>query len=71
MGKLTEKRVRFGRRAPGLTFGTILTTSSASVALRAASQKVLAAVPEVPASRRLSVDFFGKMLSRARSLAGP
>ena len=30
VGKLTEKRVRFGRRAPGLTFGTILTTSSAS-----------------------------------------
>ena len=70
VGKLTEKRVRFGRRAPGLTFGTILTTSSASVALRAASQKVLAAVPEVPASRRLPVDFFRKMLSRARSLAG-
>ena len=46
VGKLTEKRVRFGRRAPGLTFGTILTTSSASVALRAASQKVLAAVPK-------------------------
>ena len=46
VGKLTEKRVRFGRRAPGLTFGTILTTSSAPVALRAASQKVLAAVPK-------------------------
>ena len=44
VGKLTEKRVRFGRRAPGLTFGTTLTTSSAPVALRAASQKVLAAV---------------------------
>ena len=49
VGKLTEKRVRFGRRAPGLTFGTTMTTSSAPVALRAASRKVLAAVPEVPA----------------------
>ena len=49
VGKLTEKRVRFGRRAPGLTFGTILTTSSASVAPAAAIQKVLAAVPRVPA----------------------
>ena len=44
VGKLTEKMVRFGRRAPGLTFGTTMTTSSALVALRAASQKVLAAV---------------------------
>ena len=44
VGKLTEKRVRFGRRAPGLTFGTTMTTSSAPIALRAASQKVLAAV---------------------------
>jgi hypothetical protein len=39
VGKLTEKRVRFGRRAPGLTFGTTLTTSSAPVALEAANQK--------------------------------
>ena len=46
VGKLTEKRVRFGRRAPGLTFGTTMTTSSVPVALRAASQKVLAAVPK-------------------------
>ena len=46
VGKLTEKRFRFGRRAPGLTFATTLTTSSASVALRAASRKVLAAVPK-------------------------
>ena len=46
VGKLTEKRVRFGRRAPGLTFGTTMTTSSALVALRAASQKVLAAAPK-------------------------
>ena len=44
VGKLTEKRVRFGRRAPGLTFGTTLITSSAPVALGAASQKSLAAV---------------------------
>ena len=41
VGKLTEKRVRFGRRAPGLTFGTTMTTSSAPVALRAASQSWL------------------------------
>jgi hypothetical protein len=34
----------FERRAPGLTFGTTMTTSSVPVALRAASQKVLAAV---------------------------
>ena len=46
VGKLTDKRVRFGRRAPGLTFGTTMTTSSAPVALRAASRKVLAAVPK-------------------------
>ena len=44
--KLTMKMVRFGRRALGLTFGTTMTTSSAPVALRAASQKVLAAVPK-------------------------
>ena len=44
VGKLTEKRFRFGRRAPGLTFVTTMTTSSVPVALRAASQKVLAAV---------------------------
>ena len=44
VGKLTEKRVRFGRRAPGLTFGTTMTTSSAPVALGAASRKSLAAV---------------------------
>ena len=41
---LTVKMVRFGRRAAGLTFGTTLTTSSAPVALGAASRKVLAAV---------------------------
>ena len=46
MGKLTVKMVRFGRRALGLTFGTTMTTSSAPVALRAASRKVLAAVPK-------------------------
>ena len=50
VGKLTVKMVRFGRRAPGLTFGTTMTTSSVPVALGAASQKVLAAVPRVPAS---------------------
>ena len=44
VGKLTEKGFRFGRRAPGLTFGTTLTTSSAPVALGAASRKSLAAV---------------------------
>ena len=44
VGKLTVKRVRFGRRALGLTFGTTMTTSSVPVALGAASQKVLAAV---------------------------
>ena len=49
MGKLTVKMVRFGRRALGLTFGTTMTTSSVPVALGAASQKVLAAVPRVPA----------------------
>ena len=54
VGKLTEKRVRFGRRAPGLTFGTTMTTSSAPVALEAASQKVLAAVPRVPAKHGLA-----------------
>ena len=48
VGKLTKKMVRFGRRAlgVGLTFGSTLTTSSARVALEAASQKVLAAVPK-------------------------
>ena len=71
MGKLTEKRVRGGRRAAGLTFGTAMTTSSAPVALRAASQKVLAAVPRVPALRRTYLVFFRKMMSRARSLPGP
>ena len=54
MGMLTVKMVRFGRRAPGLTFGTTLTTSSAPVALGAASQKVLAAVPRVPAKHGLA-----------------
>ena len=44
MGMLTEKMVRFGRRAAGLTFGATMTTSSVPVALGAASQKVLAAV---------------------------
>ena len=46
MGMLAVKMVRFGRRALGLTFGTTMTTSSVPVALRAASQKVLAAVPK-------------------------
>ena len=49
MGKLTVKMVRLGRRALRLTFGTTMTTSSVSVALGAASQKDLAAVPRVPA----------------------
>ena len=31
VGKLTDKMVRFGRRVPGLTFGTTMTTSSAPV----------------------------------------
>ena len=44
MGMLTEKMVRFGRRAAGLTFGATLTTSSALFTLGAASQKLLAAV---------------------------
>ena len=44
VGMLAVKMVRFGRRAPGLTFGTTMTTSSVPVALEAASQKVLAAV---------------------------
>ena len=70
VGKLTEKRVRFGRRAPGLTFGTTMTTSSAPVALRAASQKVLAAVRKYRLRRPRSLYFFRKMFSRARSLAG-
>ena len=46
VGMLAVKMVRFGRRALGLTFGTTLITSSAPVALGAASQKVLAAVPK-------------------------
>ena len=49
MGMVTEKMQGFGRRALGLTFGTTMTTSSVPVALGAASQKVLAAVPRVPA----------------------
>ena len=44
VGMLTVKMVRFGRRAPGLTFGTTLTTSSVPVAFGAASSKSLAAV---------------------------
>ena len=44
MGMLTVKMQWFERRAPGLTFGTTLITSSAPVALGAASQKSLAAV---------------------------
>ena len=43
---LAVKMQWFERRAPGLTFGTTMTTSSVPVALRAASQKVLAAVPK-------------------------
>ena len=70
VGKLTVKMVRFGRRAPGLTFGTTLTTSSAPVALRAASQKVLAAVRKYRLRRPRSLYFFRKMFSRARSLTG-
>ena len=54
MGKLTVKMVRFGRRALGLTFGSTMTTSSAPVALGAASQKVLAAVPRVLAKHGLA-----------------
>ena len=45
VGMLTVKMQWFERRAPGLTFGTTLTTSSAPVALGAASRKSLAAVP--------------------------
>ena len=44
MGMLTVKMQWFERRAPGLTFGTTLITSSAPVALGAASQKLLTAV---------------------------
>ena len=44
MGMLTVKMQWFERRAPGLTFGTTLTTSSALVTLGAASQTLLAAV---------------------------
>ena len=44
MGKLTVKMQWFERRAAGLTFGTTIITSSAPVALGAASQKSLAAV---------------------------
>ena len=44
VGMLAVKMQWFERRAPGLTFGTTMTTSSAPIALRAASQKVLAAV---------------------------
>ena len=62
MGKLTVKMVRFGRRALGLTFGTAMTTSSGPGALGAASlaslrqpdEKVLAAVPRVPAKHGLA-----------------
>jgi hypothetical protein len=46
VGMLAVKMQWFERRAPGLTFGTTMTTSSVPVALRAASQKVLAAVPK-------------------------
>ena len=44
VGKLTVKMQWFERRAAGLTFGTTIITSSAPVALGAASQKSLAAV---------------------------
>ena len=70
VGMLTVKMQWFERGAPGLTFGITLTTSSAQVTLGAAIRKVLAAVPQVPAFRRLSLDFLRKMFSRARSLAG-
>ena len=46
VGMLAVKMQWFERRAPGLTFGTTMITSSVPVALRAASQKVLAAVPK-------------------------
>ena len=46
VGMLAVKMQWFERRAPGLTFGTTMTTSSVPVALGAASQKVLAAVPK-------------------------
>ena len=44
VGMLAVKMQWFERRAPGLTFGTTLITSSAPVALGAASRKSLAAV---------------------------
>ena len=44
VGMLTVKMQWFERRVPGLTFGVTLITSSAPVALGAASQKSLAAV---------------------------
>ena len=44
VGMLTVKMQWFERGAPGLTFRTTLTTSSAPVALEAASRKSLAAV---------------------------
>ena len=46
VGMLAVKMHWFERRAPGLTFGTTMTTSSAPVALRAASQKVSAYFPK-------------------------
>ena len=46
VGMLAVKMHWFERRAPGITFGTTMITSSVPVALRAASQKVLAAVPK-------------------------
>ena len=44
VGMLTVKMQWFERGAPGLTFGTTLTTSSVPVAFGAASSKSLAAV---------------------------
>ena len=46
VGMLAVKMQWFERRAPGLTFGTTMITSSVPVALRAASEKSLAAVPK-------------------------
>ena len=47
VGKLTEKMVRFGRRAPGLTFGITMTTSRQRPRRPpSGQQKVLAAVPK-------------------------
>ena len=54
VGKLTEKMVRFGRRAPGLTFGTTMTTSSAPVALPSRQPESLGCRPEVPAKHGLA-----------------